>query len=234
MIDKGLVAGLATVVVVAVPAQAAPQPVSVTPEPTTAVVSEPPPAGEFTVDLVTVNGSGCPVGTVAVAVAPDNQAFRLAYSTYLVVRDPGETATVTRRNCQLALLLNYPVGYTYAVNRVVYQGYAQIAAGATGIVRAVHHPAGISGTLPSTLDLRGPFDDWWTLDDVPETGVLAWAPCGERRHHLLTNELRILEDTQGAEETSYLDLSEYVTVYLTWRRCEPQATTATPEPSPTS
>lgn len=34
-----------------------------------------PPPDKIIIDVVTVNGSGCPAGTAAVAVSPDNEAF---------------------------------------------------------------------------------------------------------------------------------------------------------------
>lgn len=39
-----------------------------------------PPPGEVAAELVTVNGSGCYRGTVAVAVSPGNATFHLIYS----------------------------------------------------------------------------------------------------------------------------------------------------------
>jgi hypothetical protein len=43
----------------------------------------PPPTDHIVIDVVTVNGSGCPPGSAAVAVSPDNTAFTVTYSQYL-------------------------------------------------------------------------------------------------------------------------------------------------------
>ncbi|WP_228004598.1 DUF4360 domain-containing protein [Amycolatopsis sp. YIM 10] len=61
-----------------------------------------PPPDHFTIDVVTVNGSGCPAGTAAVAVSPDNKAFTVTYSDFLAQVGVGATPTDFRENdnCQ--------------------------------------------------------------------------------------------------------------------------------------
>src|ERR1051325_7886161 len=39
-----------------------------------------PPPDKIVIDVATVNGSGCPAGTAAVAVSPAQRAFRVPYS----------------------------------------------------------------------------------------------------------------------------------------------------------
>ncbi|MEV5463495.1 DUF4360 domain-containing protein, partial [Streptomyces cellulosae] len=42
-----------------------------------------PPPDKIVIKVATVNGSGCPQGTAAVAVSEDNTAFTVTYSDYL-------------------------------------------------------------------------------------------------------------------------------------------------------
>lgn len=44
---------------------------------------EDPPPDKIIIKVATVNGSGCPQGTAAVAVSEDNTAFTVTYSDYL-------------------------------------------------------------------------------------------------------------------------------------------------------
>ncbi len=60
----------------------------------------PPPPDRIVIDVVTVNGSGCPAGTAAIAVSPDNQAFTVTYSDYLAQVGVGSKPTDFRKNCQ--------------------------------------------------------------------------------------------------------------------------------------
>ena len=42
----------------------------------------PPPPDKIVIDVVNAIGTGCPLGTSAVAVSQDNTAFTVAYSAY--------------------------------------------------------------------------------------------------------------------------------------------------------
>lgn len=44
---------------------------------------EDPPPDKIVIKVATVNGSGCPQGTAAIAVSEDNTAFTVTYSDYL-------------------------------------------------------------------------------------------------------------------------------------------------------
>ncbi|MET1072355.1 MAG: DUF4360 domain-containing protein, partial [Umezawaea sp.] len=74
-----------------------------------------PPPDHITIEVVTVLGSGCPAGTAAVAVSPDNKAFTVTYSRFTAQVGPDSKPIDFRKNCQLALNVRVPQGYTYAI-----------------------------------------------------------------------------------------------------------------------
>ncbi|MEU0276668.1 DUF4360 domain-containing protein, partial [Streptomyces sp. NPDC006307] len=94
------------------------------------------PPDKIVIEVATVNGSGCPLGTAAVAVAPDNTAFTVTYSDYLAQVGVGAEPTDFRKNCQLNLVVHVPQGFTYAVASADYRGYASLAAGASAVQKA--------------------------------------------------------------------------------------------------
>ncbi|GAA1809076.1 hypothetical protein GCM10009835_30230 [Planosporangium flavigriseum] len=98
-----------------------------------------PPPDKIVIDVVTVNGSGCPAGTAAVAVSPDNAAFTVTYSHYLAQVGVGAKPTDFRKNCQLNLAVHVPQGFTYAIAKADYRGFAHLENGATGLQRANYY-----------------------------------------------------------------------------------------------
>src|SRR5690606_30490162 len=60
-----------------------------------------PPPDKIVIKVATVNGSGCPQGTTAVAVSEDNTAFTVTYSDYLAQAGGDSPPTAFRKNCQL-------------------------------------------------------------------------------------------------------------------------------------
>jgi hypothetical protein len=97
---------------------------------------EDPPPDKIVIKVATVNGSGCPQGTAAVAVSPDNTAFTVTYSDYLAQVGGGAAPTAFRKNCQLNLIVHVPQGFTYAIASVDYRGFAYLQPGASGTQKA--------------------------------------------------------------------------------------------------
>jgi uncharacterized protein DUF4360 len=185
----------------------------------------PPPTDRIVIDVVTVNGSGCPPGSAAVAVSPDNTAFTVTYSVYLAQVGIGSRPTDFRKNCQLNLLVHVPSGFTYAVNEVDYRGFASLAAGATGMQRASYYFQGSPNTDIRTHNFAGSFEDNWQSTDTTELASLEYAPCGAMRNLNINTELRVAAGTSNpATTTSFLamdstDGSINTTYHFSWLRC---------------
>ena len=185
---------------------------------------EPVPPGKVTVNVVTVNGSGCPAGTAAVSAASDNTAFTVSYSDYLASRGPGISPTEFRKNCQLNLRINVPQGFTYAIARADYRGFAHLARGAYAQERASYYFQGQAYTTRSTHTFIGPFSNNWQTSDKVEYTDLVWAPCGEVRNLNLNTELRVYQGTSSPDSTSFLamdstDGSVSTRYQFAWKQC---------------
>ncbi|MEU9104190.1 DUF4360 domain-containing protein [Streptomyces xanthophaeus] len=192
--------------------------------PAGAAAPAPAPSGQITVDVATVNGSGCRPGSAAVAVAPDNTAFTVTYSEYIAQAGGSATAVDGRKNCLLSLVVNVPQGYTYAVSKVDYRGFGSLQPGAVGTQKASYYFQGMSQTAYRTHRFQGALDDNWQATD--ETGIeaLVFAPCGEKRNFNINTELRAETGTSDATKTSFMALdstdgsfnSKY---HFSWKEC---------------
>ncbi|MEU0882235.1 DUF4360 domain-containing protein [Lentzea sp. NPDC005914] len=185
-----------------------------------------PPPGAVTIDVVTVNGSGCPQGTVAVTMTPDNTAFHMVYSDYVALVGVGSRPTDSRKNCQLTLRVNAPQGYTYGISRVDYRGFVQLESGATGTERANYYFQGMAQPAFRSHTWQGPVSDDWqaTDEDLP----IVHQSC-ERRNLNINTELRVSVGTSDPKTTtSFMAMDSTdaytATVYrLGWQRrsCAP-------------
>ncbi|MDG4790782.1 DUF4360 domain-containing protein [Micromonospora sp. WMMD1102] len=184
-----------------------------------------PPAERITMEVVTVNGSGCRPGTAAVATAPDNTAFTVTYSDYLAQAGAGTAPTDFRKNCQLVLKVNVPGGFTYAIRQADYRGFAHLEKGASGMQRASYYIQGTSPTAVESHTIPGPMSDSWQTTDVTDMAELVYAPCGEVRLLNINTELRVNRGTSNPATTSFLmmdstDSSVSTTYHFNWMRCE--------------
>ncbi|MBP2472530.1 hypothetical protein JOF53_001402 [Crossiella equi] len=187
--------------------------------------SIPPPTGKITIDLLTVNGSGCPLGTAAVAVSEDNTAFTVTYSEYLAQVGVGAKPTDLRKNCQLNMRVNVPSGFTYAIAQADYRGYANLARGASAVERANYYFQGMSQTPYISHTYNGPYDDNWQSTDKVDIASLVYAPCGEKRNFNINTELRVNAGTSNTQTTTSFiamdstDGAINTTYHFAWQKC---------------
>ncbi len=190
-----------------------------------ATTADPPPGDRITVTVVTVNGSGCPAGTAAVAPAADNTAFTVTYSDFLAQVGVGASPTDFRKNCQLSLLVNYPQGFTYGIAQADYRGFAHLASGAKGIEKANYYFSGHASTGAVTHTYNGPLSNYWQATDKTEVGSIVYAPCGEQRILNVNTELRVSAGTSDTTKTTSFmamdstDGSVKTTFHFSWKRC---------------
>jgi len=183
-----------------------------------------PPAGKVTVEVITVNGSGCPAGTATVVESPDNTSFQVTFSNYVAWVGPGARPTDFRKNCQLNVLIHVPQGFTYSIAKAEYNGFARLARGTTGLQRANYYFAGSSQNSFVSHLFSGPFSDSWQTIDVKDEASLVWAPCGASRNLNINTELRVRAGTSDPWETSFMamhtaDGSIRTVFHYSWKHC---------------
>jgi len=183
-----------------------------------------PPPDYMVVDMVAVNGSGCPAGTAGVTASPDHTAITITYSEYIAQVGGGASSADFRRNCQLSLNVRVPQGFTYAIAKTDYRGYAGLQKGAWGYQAANYYFQGDSHTARARHDFTGYLDDLWETTDVVGIGALVWAPCGATRYLNINTELRVGLGTSDPKVTSQLTMdstdANLATVYhLAWKKC---------------
>lgn len=191
------------------------------------LVSDPtvaPPTGKIAISLVNVNGSGCPQGTTAVAVSPDNTAFTVTYSKYLAQVGANAVSTDGRKNCQLAVQVHVPSGFTYAIAQADYRGYAYLEKGATAREQANYYFQGNSATTYASHTFSGPMDDNFQTTDTTELASMSYLPCGEQRYLNINTELRVSLGSSDAKKSSFIQMDstdgQISTKYhFAWKKC---------------
>jgi hypothetical protein len=177
----------------------------------------------FTIDLVTVTGTGCRPGTAAIAPSPDREAFTVTYSDYVVSVGPGTGPVDFRKNCQINVQVHAPQGWTFGIAAADYRGFARIQQGARLVARARYYFQGMPESALVTRTFRGVFDDDWEFRDQAPVGAIVYKPCGETR---LLNINTRLEVFQGNNPTlvdvggmDSIDGSIKTLYHVSWKHC---------------
>src|ERR1044072_8402534 len=71
------------------------------------------PSEKITLDIKTINGSGCPAGTATASAdaASDNTSFTVHYTNFTAKAGGGASALEARKNCQINVLVHVPQGF---------------------------------------------------------------------------------------------------------------------------
>ncbi|MFM9441845.1 DUF4360 domain-containing protein [Streptomyces acidiscabies] len=183
-----------------------------------------PPPDKIVINLATINGSGCPAGTAAVAVSEDNTAFTVTYSDYLAQAGGSSDPTAFRKNCQLSMVVHVPGGFTYAIASVDYRGFASLQRGASGMQRASYYFQGSPQTVAKSHSFNGALTDNWQATDSTEWAQLVWAPCGVQRNFNVNTEVRVTAGSQSPGKVSFMTMDstdgDFSTIYhVAWKEC---------------
>jgi hypothetical protein len=181
-----------------------------------------PPPGRIVVDLVSVTGTGCPAGSAAITLSPDNSGFVVTFSRYSAQVGVGTSTMDYRKNCQLSISVHQPQGFSFALTQATYAGYAYLEKGAIATERSNYYFQGDKQTSAITHSFTGPFDDSWQLTDTIDAASQIYSPCGEQRALNINTELRIAAGTSDPRTTtSYITMDSTRTdsYQLAWRTC---------------
>ncbi|TDB90455.1 DUF4360 domain-containing protein [Actinomadura sp. KC216] len=186
------------------------------------LAQDPPPTG-VTMKLVTVNGSGCPAGTAAVALARDFKSFTVTYSAYIAQTGGASKPIDARKSCQLNLDVFVPHGFSYAVSKTEHRGYASLQPGAKATQVASYYFQGETDTKQISHHLAGPLKDDWQFNDTVPFAQLVWSPCGEQRYFNIKTEVRVDVGTDPAK-VSYIGVDSIdntikTTYHYSWKKC---------------
>jgi hypothetical protein len=182
------------------------------------------PDDQMVIDVAAANGSGCPAGSADVTVSPDNKAFTVTYSQFTAQAGAGTKPTDFRKNCQLALNIHVPQGYTFAIAGADYRGFAHLEPGATGSESANYYFQGEAQSTRIRHDFNGPTDADWQRTDNVGIASLTYLRCGDMRYLNVNTELRVSKGWSNPKTTSFMTMDStdgrIDTVYhVAWKKC---------------
>lgn len=168
-------------------------------------------------------GTGCPAGSVSQNVSPDLQAFTLLFDEFVAEVGPGVSLGKGRRNCQIAVDLDFPSGWSYSVATLDYRGYVNLESGVVADQSAAYYFQGQGATARLNTPMYGPVSRDYQIRDTLGLAAQVWAPCGMQRALNINTQIRLSAQPgrRGLITTDSID-GQMKTLYrygLTWQRC---------------
>ncbi|KAK0736336.1 hypothetical protein B0T21DRAFT_383899 [Apiosordaria backusii] len=188
----------------------------------TLITPQVPDASDIKILGVTAIGTGCPAGHAFVNVDATGTIFDVAFDKYIVSAGPGTSpATDSRKNCRISINLQFPSGYQFSIVETRFTGYASLAQGQTGTVRAGYTFSGDARQeVVFQKNLVAPYEDNYNM--LAGVGVESFSACGKTTAILNVNsEIRITPLATPYFGT--MTVSAPQKLALKWRRCVPTA-----------
>ncbi|WP_187438114.1 DUF4360 domain-containing protein [Actinomadura decatromicini] len=159
------------------------------------------------------------------ALGADATAFTVTYSRYQARAGGGSPSAGRWMRCVTALRIHPPSGYTYGLERTDYRGSADLAAGATGTLKArSYFPDRADLPVRDILALNGPYSGNWTAADETLPDQVVYQPCGEIRSLFLHSELAVDSGSSDPSKVSVMSMdgadgSLKATYHFAWKTC---------------
>lgn len=177
-------------------------------------------ANEIQLGTPAYGGTGCPAGSASVALSPDRQAITMLFDQYVV--EAGGSKALDRKNCNIAVPVKVPAGYSVAVFAIDYRGFASLPSGARAQLNVDYFLAGEGRGVRTTKSFRGPYSsDYLTTDRLGLESVV-WTGCGAST--ILRANTSILAQTNNRREQALAtvdsaDIQAGLVYHLQWKRC---------------
>lgn len=119
-------------------------------------------AQNLTLGTPTFGGNGCASGTARATLSPDGQQISILFDNYIATAGGYTQLEMDRKNCDIAIPVRVPQGYSVAVFAIDYRGFAVIPEGGRVRFSADYFFAGRSSRRYSK-EYQGPFNDNYTF-----------------------------------------------------------------------
>lgn len=190
-----------------------------------------PPKGNY-IAKVKANGSGCPVGTSKVSISESGQYFMVEFPKYELQLTSKNKLAI--QECIMAVDVETPDNYQFAVSKLLYGGDVDIGAGVQmRIVGRYWFQGDASGTRETERQnqMLGPVKQDYMFSYTPERETVIWSPCGKHRNLNVYTRLQLINGTPA--KSGYANLgnaqsgvsigpkpADALVFGFAWRKCK--------------
>ena len=184
----------------------------------TSLVAAPTLADDIRLGEPGFGGNGCPQGSASATLSPDQKSLSILFDEYVVEAEP---RSVERKNCNIAVPVHVPQGYSLSIIEVDYRGYNYLPPKARSTFSAEYFFAGIKGPR-FQRKWRGPIDADYRVDNNLALEARVWSACGADVNLRVNSSMRVNNRNRREEALATVDSADFkagIVYQLAWRRC---------------
>lgn len=165
-------------------------------------------------------GTGCPAGSASVTLSPDEQALSILFDQYVV--EAGSERSFDRKNCNIAIPVAVPQGYSVSVFAIDYRGFVAVPRGGRAQLSVKYFLAGDGRGLRTSKTFNGPYSEDYLKSDNLGLEAVVWSGCGASTILRANTTMLVQTNRSGEQAMATVDSSDVqagLIYHLQWRRC---------------
>jgi hypothetical protein len=150
-------------------------------------------------------GTGCPAGSVALTVSPDESAVSVLFNSFVVEAGGQTSKRLDEKTCGISIPIEVPAGYSLSVATVDYRGYVfspkqNIFNNMSVDYNWFGHPGRHYETKFS-----GPIEQNFTISQQVVSNMRQWSKCGQKSNLVIAANLKTRTNPQNDSTILALD-----------------------------
>jgi hypothetical protein len=176
------------------------------------------------------SGTGCPAGSVGVAMAPDEKSVSFLMDAFQVIAGNGAAITDGNKRCLVQIPFQVPTGYRMMVMGMDIRGFQQLPRGGRSVLNVGYrlpsprNPESLSRPLHvARRQFTGPLNEDFQVG-ARFLALRRWTKCGDSFTMNIDLNLTTASPNRGDAALSTIDtldgaLREAVKYHVRWKRC---------------
>ncbi len=163
-------------------------------------------------------GTGCPGGSASVTLSPDQKSLSILFDQYLA--QAGLNGSMDRKNCNIAIPVHVPNGYSISIFRIDYRGFVALPQNSMARFNVEYFFAGQRGPRYAKT-WRGPATEDYLLRNKLNGRSMIWSACGADVN-LRINSAMFVSSRNGEEALATVDSADVksgLIYHFQFRRC---------------
>jgi hypothetical protein len=167
-------------------------------------------------------GTGCPAGTASVTLSPDKKSLSIIFDEFFVEAGALNRKRIARKNCNLAVPVHVPQGYSISLVDVDYRGYISLPnRKSQARFSAEYFFAGQRGPR-YVKTFRGEMDDEYLISNKLGLRALVWSKCGADVNLRVNSSMMVRASSTRVDALATVDSADFsagIVYHVKWRRC---------------
>ncbi|HEY8278364.1 MAG TPA: DUF4360 domain-containing protein [Bdellovibrionota bacterium] len=165
-------------------------------------------------------GTGCPGGSASVSLSPDQKAISILFDQYVV--EAGGSKSFDRKNCNIAVPVHVPQGYSVAVMAIDYRGFVQLPRGARANLMVNYFLAGGGRGVTSNKSFYGESSQEYVTTDRLGLESIVWSACGASTILRANTSMLVQSNSRREQAMATVDSADIeagLIYHIQWKSC---------------